>query len=121
MNTHTLTVLEYEALLASVCEQAQSTGGIALLQKLHPSNDLEVILSKRSLYQDLIDVRNHPLELPGLRTEELASFCAKSPLKEPCLTGQSWSPASRSSMSQPPWSISPLSATASPSRPCRPF
>ncbi|MBR4673091.1 MAG: endonuclease MutS2 [Victivallales bacterium] len=71
MNTHTLTVLEYDALLASVCEQAQSTGGIALLKRLHPSNDLEVILSKRSLYQDLIDVRNHPLELPGLRTEEL--------------------------------------------------
>ncbi len=74
MNTHTLTVLEYDALLASVCEQAQSTGGIALLQRLHPSNDLEVILSKRSLYQDLIDVRNHPLELPGLRTEELGEL-----------------------------------------------
>ena len=71
MNAHTLTVLEYDALISSVCEYAQSSGGIALLRRLHPNAELEAILAKRPLYQDLIDLRNHPLELPGLRTEEL--------------------------------------------------
>lgn len=74
MNKHTLTVLEFDALLDSICEYAQSSNGVSIIKSLFPSNDIEVIQRRRGLYSDLIAVRNRPLDLPSLHTEDLSEI-----------------------------------------------
>ena len=75
MNTeHTLTVLEFHELIESICGEAQSEPGIALIRALRPSSDLDVITRNRPLYSDMIAMRNKPLEPPSLRTDDLGEI-----------------------------------------------
>lgn len=71
MNEHTLILLEFDRLLDNIAAQAQSAGGVALLKALKPSAVPERITQRRNLYQDLIAMRNTPLELPSLHIGDI--------------------------------------------------
>ncbi len=75
MNTeHTLSVLEFSGLIESICEEAQSTTGAAIIRSLQPSNDIDVITRNRSLYADMIAMCNKPLEPPSLRADDIGDI-----------------------------------------------
>lgn len=71
MNEHTLTVLEFPALIESICKEAQSNGGIAIIKSLRPASNLDTIQRNRALYADMMAIRNKPLDMPSLRTDDL--------------------------------------------------
>ena len=71
MNEHSIRLLEFDKLLEAVTRQAQSEAGARLVRELRPLNDVERIERRRTLYCDMIALRNQPLDFPSLQVEDI--------------------------------------------------
>lgn len=74
---HALEVLGFYQLLELIGTYVQSSAGGRIIRRLRPSSEHESIFRRRSLYADLLKLREGARSLPGLLVEELDDVLAR--------------------------------------------